>query len=125
MTGFSDGDTLTNFMPRVGPTGYVSNSMKFVKNNDSSSIIYNQHIILSNIPEKAFEYKICGKSAIQWVVDRRRITEYSDSNLINDCNSWSIETMNNPKYSLELIQRMITVSIETMKIVKALPKLDI
>ena len=89
--------------------------MKFVKNNDSSSIIYNQHIILSNIPEKAFEYKICGKSAIQWVVDRRRITEYSDSNLINDCNSWSIETMNNPKYSLELIQKQLHLFLVVLR----------
>jgi predicted helicase len=104
---------------------YSIEAMKIIKDNNCSSIVYNQHIVLSNIPEDAFEYNICGKSAIQWVVDRRRVTQYSDSNLTNDCNNWALETMNNPKYSLELIQRMITVSLETMKIVKALPKLDI
>lgn len=48
-----------------------------------------------------------------------------DSGIVNDANDWAIETMNNPRYPLELFQRVITVSLETMKIVKALPKLDI
>ena len=42
-----------------------------------------------------------------------------------DANDYANETMNNPAYPLELFQRVITVSLETMKIVKSLPKLDI
>jgi predicted helicase len=47
------------------------------------------------------------------------------SGIKNDCNLWAIETMKNPKYPLELLQRVITVSLETLKIVDSLPKLDI
>lgn len=47
------------------------------------------------------------------------------SGIVNDANDWAVETMGNPKYPLELFQRVVTVSLETQKIVKALPKLDI
>jgi len=53
------------------------------------------------------------------------LRELLDSGIVNDANDWAIETMNNPRYPLELFQRVITVSLETMKIVKALPALDI
>ncbi|MEO8779936.1 MAG: hypothetical protein ABI389_14865 [Rhodanobacter sp.] len=48
-----------------------------------------------------------------------------DSGIVNDANDWAIETMMNPRYPLDLFLRVITVSLETMKIVWALPKLDI
>jgi predicted helicase len=48
-----------------------------------------------------------------------------DSSIVNDANDWAIETMGNPKYPLELFQRVVTVSLETQKIVASLPKLDI
>jgi predicted helicase len=44
---------------------------------------------------------------------------------VNDANDWAIETMQNPRYPLELFQRVVTVSSETMKIVCGLPPLDI
>jgi predicted helicase len=47
------------------------------------------------------------------------------SGIVNDANDWAVETMGNPRYPLELFQRVITVSLETMKIVGSLPKLDI
>lgn len=49
----------------------------------------------------------------------------NDSGIVNDANLWATVTMNNPRYPLELFLRVITVSLETMKIVKALPRLDI
>ena len=45
--------------------------------------------------------------------------------IVNDANDWAVETMGNPRYPMELFQRVVTVSLETMKIVRALPKLDI
>ncbi|MCX7515418.1 hypothetical protein [Frateuria sp. STR12] len=47
------------------------------------------------------------------------------SGIVNDANDWAIETMGNPRYPLELFQRVITISLETLKIVQALPTLDI
>jgi hypothetical protein len=47
-----------------------------------------------------------------------------DSSIVNDAYAWAMETMNNPRYPLELFQRVVTVSLETMKIVRSLPRLD-
>ena len=47
------------------------------------------------------------------------------SGIVNDANDWATETMGNPKYPLELFQRVVTVSLETQKIVNSLPPLDI
>jgi len=58
-------------------------------------------------------------------VEQQVVKTHKDSGITNDANDYANETMNNPKYPLELFQRVITVSLETMKIVRALPKLDI
>jgi predicted helicase len=58
-------------------------------------------------------------------MERQAVTTHKDSGIVNDANDWAIDTMNNPRYPLELFQRVITVSLETMKIVRSLPKLDI
>ena len=48
-----------------------------------------------------------------------------DSGIVNDANDWAVEPMGNPRYLLELFMRVVTVSLETMKIVDSLPKLEI
>ena len=68
---------------------------------------------------------INGKAALDWVMERQAIRTDKASGIVNDANDWAVETMGNPKYPLELFQRVVTVSLETQKIVKALPKLDI
>jgi len=92
---------------------------------DKTKVIYNAHITMTGIPIEAYEYVVNGKPALEWVIERQAVTTHKDSGIINDANLWAIETMGNPRYPLELFQRVITVSLETMKIVKALPRLDI
>lgn len=92
--------------------------------DDKSSIIYNHRITINNIPEDAYRYVVNGKSAIAWVMERQCVKTDKASGIVNDANLWATETMNNPKYPLELVLRVITVSLETMKIVDSLPKLD-
>ena len=58
-------------------------------------------------------------------MDRQVVKTDKASGIVNDANDFANETMNNPAYPLELFQRIITVSLETMKIVNALPKLDV
>jgi predicted helicase len=48
-----------------------------------------------------------------------------DSGIVNDANDWAIDNMHNPRFPLELFPRVITVSLETMKVVNALPQLEI
>ena len=99
--------------------------MKCMSKNDKSCIVYNSGIIINNIPLEAYDYVVNGKSAIEWVMERQAITTDKNSGISNNANDFANETMNNPRYPLELLLRVITVSIETMKIVRNLPKLQI
>ena len=98
--------------------------MKFTKKGDKSSVIYNKNITIENIPLEAYEYVVNGKPALEWVMERQCVKTDKASGIVNDANDYANETMNNPAYPLELFQRVITVSLETMKIVRSLPKLD-
>ena len=99
--------------------------MKFAKKGEKGTVIYNKRITIRDIPLEAYDYVVNGKPALEWVMERQGVSTHKDSGIVNDANDWAIETMNNPAYPLELFLRVITVSLETMKIVKALPKLDI
>ena len=95
--------------------------MKFPKKGEKSTIIYNDRITISNIPEEAYEYVVNGKSAIEWIMERYAITTDKASGITNNPNDWS-EEHNQPRYIFDLLLRIITVSVETVKIVKGLPK---
>ncbi len=92
------------------------------KTADKSVIFYNNQITISDIPLEAYDYVVNGKSAIEWIMERYRITEDSKSGIINNPNDWSKEH-GDEKYIFNLVLRIITVSIETTKIVHTLPKL--
>lgn len=91
---------------------------------DRSTIIYNSSITIMNIPLEAQEYVVNKKSALDWIVERCCVSTDKDSGIVNDFNDYAKE-MGDEKYIFNLILRVITVSLETMKIVKALPKLNI
>jgi len=104
---------------------YRVERMKFAKKGQKSTVIYNKNITIQNIPLEAYDYVVNGRSALEWVMDRQCVKTDKSSGIINDANDYANETMNNPAYPLELFQRVITVSLETMKIVNSLPNLDI
>ncbi len=79
---------------------------------------------VTGIPLEALEYVVNRKSALDWVVERCGISVDKDSRIANDYNAFAQE-MGDEDYILNLILRVITVSLETMQIVKALPKLTI
>lgn len=92
------------------------------KTSDKSVIYYNAGITVTGIPPEAYDYVVNGKSAIEWIMERYAVTVNKDSGIRNDPNDWAAEH-NDEKYILNLLLRIITVSLETMKIVNALPKL--
>jgi predicted helicase len=95
------------------------------KDKDLTTLHYNDKITLSGIPLEAYDYIVNGKPALDWVVERQCVKTDKDSGIVNDANDWAVETMGNPRYPLELFMRVVTVSLETMKIVNGLPKLEI
>ena len=102
---------------------YKVTKMKFGKNKDKTIIEYNENIIIKNIPEKAYEYIVNGKSAIEWIMERYAITKDKKSGIVNDPNDWCNE-VKDEKYIFNLLLRVINVSIKTMKIIDSLPKLN-
>ena len=103
---------------------YVT-KMKFPKKDQKDTVVYNNAITIRGIPVEAYDYVVNGKSALEWVMERQGVSTHKDSGIVNDANDWAIETMGDARYPLDLFLRVITVSLETMKIVRSLPKLDI
>lgn len=92
------------------------------KTVDKSIIYYNNAITIEDIPVEAYEYVVNGKSAIEWIMERYAITTDKKSGITNDPNDWARE-YNDEKYILNLLLRVINVSVQTVEIVKGLPKL--
>jgi len=91
---------------------------------DRTVIHYNDRITLRGIPQEAYRYMLGSRSAIEWIIDRYYVKTDKASGIVNDPNDWSLE-VGNPRYILDLMARIVTVSLETMKIVDRLPPLDI
>jgi predicted helicase len=95
--------------------------IRFPKKDQKDTIIFNSKITIENIPLEAYEYRINGKSAIEWVMERYQVTTHKESGIVNDPNDWADE-VGNPRYILDLLLSVINVSIQTVDIVKSLPK---
>ena len=100
----------------------VIDKMRFKSKEDKCTIIYNGNITIENIPQKAYEYIVNGKSAIEWIVERYAVTQDKKSLIKNDANDWAREH-HKPRYILDLLLSVINVSVQTVDIVNNLPKL--
>ena len=114
--------------PDVTVTGddgktYSVDKIRFPKKDQKETINYNSKITLSNIPAKAYEYVVNGKSAIEWVMERYQVSTHKESGIVNDPNEWAKE-VGNPRYILDLLLSVINVSVQTVDIVNSLPKVD-
>lgn len=105
---------------------YRVEKMRFAKKDsktaDKSIIHYNAGITIEDIPAEAYEYVVNGKSAIEWIMERYAVTTDKKSGITNDPNDWAKEH-EDEKYILNLLLRIINVSVQTVEIVKGLPKL--
>lgn len=90
---------------------------------DKSTVIYNANITMTGIPLEAYDYVVNGKPALEWVMERQVVKKDKASEIVNDANRYAVETVGDPAYPLKLFQRVITVSLDTMKIVRSLPPL--
>jgi predicted helicase len=102
---------------------YTVEKLRFPKKDQKDTIIYNSKITISNIPAKAYEYVVNGKSAVEWIMERYQITTHKESGIVNNPNDWATE-VGNPRYILDLLLSVINVSVQTVDIVNDLPKID-
>ena len=93
---------------------------KIKLSKDKTTLTYNQFLTLTDIPKETFEYRLGNRSALEWVIDQYQISTDKRSGITNDPNR-----PDDPTYILRLIGQVVTVSLETVKIVKALPELAV
>ncbi|WP_285023346.1 DEAD/DEAH box helicase [Lactococcus garvieae] len=95
--------------------------MKHPKKGVLDTIIFNENITISNIPKQAYEYVVNGRSAIAWILDQYQVKTDKKSGIIDDPNEFS----DNPRYILDLLLSVITVSMKTVELVGQLPKMEV
>jgi len=105
--------------------GSAGNSETGKKEKDLSTIHYNRYITLTNIPLAAYDYVVNGRPAIDWIVERQGVRTDKASGIVSDANRYAIEAVDNPSYPFELLLRLITVSLKTQELIKALPTLNL
>jgi len=121
VSGESSGNFKVQKMRFAKTKKEVDGKKKTVK--DKATIHYNSAITISEIPEKAYEYVVNGKSAIEWIVERYQVKTDKKSGIKNDPNDWA-EEVGNPRYILDLLLSIINVSVQTVEIMEGLPKLE-
>lgn len=100
---------------------YRVKKMKHPKNGDISTIIYNDSIIIKNIPKQAYKYTVNGKSAIEWIIDQYKVNTDNEAGITDDPNDFS----DDPKYILNLLLSVITVSMRTLELIDELPEFEV
>jgi predicted helicase len=108
---------LTEIETPKKPLDWRVEKMKLSK--DKTWLVYNDFLTLADIPPEVYEYRLGNRSALEWIVDQYRVTTDKRSGIINDPNNeedrWYIRS---------LIKKIVTVSLETVKIVRGLPKFE-
>lgn len=113
-----------------GEPNYQVTKMKFARKrnpetgkleNDRSTILFNSSITISNIPLRAYDYIVNGKSAIEWIIDQYQIKTDKKSEITDDPNDFS----DDPKYIFNLLLRIINVSLKTIDLINQLPKFEV
>lgn len=105
----------------ISKPDYRVKKMKHPKKGVLDTIIYNESITIKNIPEKAYEYVVNGRPAIEWIIDQYQVKTDKKSGITDDPNDFS----NDPKYILNLLLSVITVSMRTLELIDELPEFEV
>jgi predicted helicase len=96
----------------------VESKMRLSK--DKTTLAVNDSLTLAGIPPETFTYRLGNRSALDWIIDQYQVYTDPRTHITSDPNAWG-EEHNNPEYIIQLVAKIITVSLETMKIVNTLP----
>ena len=105
----------------ISKPDYRVKKMKHPKKGVLNTIIYNENITIKNIPEQAYDYVVNGRPAIEWIINQYQVKTDKKSGITDDPNEFS----DNPKYILNLLLSVITVSMRTLELIDELPEFEI
>nr|WP_310572687.1 type ISP restriction/modification enzyme [Lacticaseibacillus paracasei] len=100
---------------------YTVKKMRFKSRDDHSGIKFNSDITIENIPSRAYDYIVNGRSAIKWIMDQYQVKTDKASQITDDPNEYS----DDPQYIFKLLLSIITVSLKTLNLVARLPKFEV
>ncbi|MFN8378109.1 MAG: type ISP restriction/modification enzyme [Anaerolineae bacterium] len=83
---------------------------------DKSELVVNRALTLQGIPPQVFDYRLGSRSALDWVIDQYQVTTDARSGITSDPNKYSEDE----RYIVELVKRVVAVSVETVAIVERL-----
>ena len=86
--------------------------------DEKTVLIVNDHLRISGIPAEAHRYQVNGRTPLEWVIDRYKLTQDKESGIVNDPNSW----FDDPRDLIAAIQRIVHVSVNTTRVVESLPE---
>lgn len=89
-------------------------------NKEKTALKVNDYLTLNNIPAEAFKYRLGNRSALEWVIDQYQVKKDEHSGITSDPNGYS----DNPRYIVDLVEKVVRVSVDTVQIVDELAKLD-
>jgi predicted helicase len=98
--------------------------MRWADKSTKKAIVYNRHVTLGDIPAQAHRYQLGSRSALEWLIDRYQVKTDKASGIVNDPNDWCREH-SDPRYIVDLVKRIVRVSVETMSVVDGLPSLPL
>ena len=110
-------DKLRNVETPGLPIDWRVEKMRLSK--DKTQLKYNEFLTLDGIPAEAYEYRLGNRSALEWVVDQYRVKTDKRNGIVNDPNR-----ADQPRYIVDLVGRVITLSLKTVEIVKDLPAFE-
>jgi predicted helicase len=99
---------------------YRVEKLRFANKDDRGAIMVNAHVTISGIPERAYEYEVNGRPAIEWIMDRYQVRVDKESGISNDPNDYA----DDPRYVIDLLLRVVTVSLETLDRLERLRSLE-
>ncbi|EPC88908.1 superfamily II DNA/RNA helicase, partial [Lacticaseibacillus paracasei subsp. paracasei Lpp126] len=100
---------------------YTVKKMRFKSRDDHSAIRFNSDITIENIPSRAYDYIVNGRSAIEWIMDQYQVKIDKASQITDDPNEYSDDS----QYIFKLLLSIITVSLKTLNLVAQLPKFEV
>lgn len=103
---------------------YRIQKLGWTKRAERTGIRVNEYLTLEGIPHEADEYKVGGRSPLEWVIDRYQVKQDKASKIINDPNDW-LREQGNPRYVVDLIGSLVTLSLETQRLIGELPVFEV
>ena len=106
-------------LDEIGKPDYRVTKMSWAKDGKAvrkDMLIVNEHLTLAGIPAEAHKYVVNGRTPLEWLIDRYQIRTDGESGIVNDPNKWG-EEHGYPQYIVELVKRIVRLSVETVKLV--------